>query len=140
MNTVIYKSLPQDGKKIREEVFISEQGFKNEYDEIDNFSTHYVLYDGKNPVAVCRSFYDETIDSFVIGRLAVKKAYRGKGLGSKILADAEKELIKQGAKSVSLHSQVAASKFYESCGYTQFGKIDFDEDCPHIWMKKVLCK
>ena len=139
MNTVIFKSLPHDGKLIRNEVFIEEQGFQNEYDEADTFSVHYVLYDGNSPLAVCRSFFDKDKNSFVIGRIAVRKAYRGKGLGSRILTDAENELIRLGAKSVILHAQVSAVKFYNSCGYTEFGEIDFDEDCPHIWMKKALC-
>lgn len=35
MNTKIFTSLPQDAKDIRIEVFMNEQGFENEFDEID---------------------------------------------------------------------------------------------------------
>lgn len=28
--------------------------------------------------------------------------------------------------------------FYETIGYTQYGEIEDDQGCPHIWMKKEL--
>ena len=38
------QSLTGDEIKIRTEVFMHEQGFKNEYDEIDKIAYHTVLY------------------------------------------------------------------------------------------------
>ena len=38
MNTKIFTSLPQDAKDIHIEVFMNEQGFENEFDEIDTIS------------------------------------------------------------------------------------------------------
>ncbi len=135
----IYSELTKDAVFLREEVFVNEQGFKSEFDEIDAVASHYVLYDEQNyPIAVCRSFLDNNSDNFTIGRLAVIKKYRGLGLGKKILTAAEDEIKKHGGKFSQLHAQVTAKKFYEACGYTSFGEIDFDEDCPHIWMKKEL--
>ena len=49
MNTKIFTSLPQDAKDIRIEVFINEQGFENEFDEIDTISHHIVAFDEENP-------------------------------------------------------------------------------------------
>lgn len=42
MNTKIFTTLPQDAKDIRIEVFMNEQGFENEFDEIDTISHHIV--------------------------------------------------------------------------------------------------
>lgn len=49
MNTKIFTSLPQDAKDIRIEVFMNEQGFENEFDEIDTISHHIVAFDEENP-------------------------------------------------------------------------------------------
>lgn len=50
MNTKIFTSLPQDAKDIRIEVFMNEQGFENEFDEIDTISHHIVAFDGSSTV------------------------------------------------------------------------------------------
>lgn len=42
-----YEHLPIEAQKIREIVFMEEQGFHNEFDEIDSYATHLVLYNEK---------------------------------------------------------------------------------------------
>ena len=37
---------------------------------------------------------------------------------------------------ISLHAQLQAKPFYEKLGFVAYGEIDYDEDCPHTWMKK----
>lgn len=41
---------------IRIKVFMEEQGFKNEFDDIDNRAIHIVLYKEGKPVGTCRVF------------------------------------------------------------------------------------
>ena len=38
--------------------------------------------------------------------------------------------------NVCLHAQLQAKPFYEKLGFKAYGEIDYDEDCPHTWMKK----
>ena len=63
MNTKIFTTLPQDAKDIRIEVFMKEQGFENEFDEIDNLCHHIVAFDEGKPIGTCRvrvsSFYEK---------------------------------------------------------------------------------
>ena len=28
--------------------------------------------------------------------------------------------------------------FYEKQGYLPYGEIELEEDCPHIWMRKII--
>ena len=42
----LYTELPKESYEIRKKVFVEEQGFKNEFDDIDKSSTHLVLYPG----------------------------------------------------------------------------------------------
>ena len=73
-----------------------------------------------------------------IGRMAVRKLYRGQHLGTKIMMAAENGIRRDGFKTCSLSAQVQAKPFYESLGYKAEGEEYLDEGCPHILMRKVL--
>lgn len=130
--------LSLDAKKIREEVFVSEQGFQNEFDEIDNYAIHIVFYEKDMPVAVCRYYKDKEKNTYIIGRIAVLKAHRGKQLGQFILEVLEKNILSEGGNKISLSAQVQAQSFYSKYGYVAKGEVYMDENCPHICMEKIL--
>ena len=138
MTFKVYHGLPQDAAEIRRAVFMNEQGFKDEFDETDKFAAHIVLYDGDIPAATCRVFYDDKLCSYVLGRLAVTKEYRGRSLGSRVVCEAEKFVSSEGGKSIVLHAQCRVWEFYSKLGYREYGEQDDDEGCAHIWMKKEL--
>lgn len=131
-----YIGLNQDIIRIRTCVFIDEQGFKNEFDEIDNTCNHIVLYDNNKPVAVCRYFKEENI--YHIGRVAIIKKYRGRHLGNEILQIAENEIKKEGGKVLKISAQVRVKNFYAKNGFTEKGKVYLDEFCEHISMEKLI--
>ncbi|MBE5960953.1 MAG: GNAT family N-acetyltransferase [Lachnospiraceae bacterium] len=139
MKIKIYDKLSDSARIIREEVFMKEQGFQNEFDEIDDRAKHIVLYteEGK-PVATCRIFKGEYSGDYILGRLAVRKEYRGKNIGATIVEEAERCVKELGGNTLSLHAQCRVSKFYQNLGFSEYGEADEDEGCPHIWMKKVL--
>ncbi len=56
METEIYHTLPAEAVKIRETVFVKEQGFRNEFGEIDRYAQHMIVFDQENAIAVCRFF------------------------------------------------------------------------------------
>jgi predicted GNAT family N-acyltransferase len=56
-----------------------------------------------------------------------------------MLIESAKECAKQkGGKFLILHSQVQAKEFYLKTGFVVFSGIDYEEDCPHIWMGMEL--
>lgn len=135
----VYHTLPKEAAELREAVFIREQGFSNEFDEIDRRAVHIVLFDESGlAIAVCRYFWSEEKGCYVLGRLAVAKPWRAKHLGSAVLAEAERQLRAKGETSLMLAAQLNAKPFYEKQGYRPVGDIFFDEYCPHIWMRKQL--
>lgn len=136
MNISIYETLTDDAWKIRKKVFMDEQGFHDEHDEIDNIATHFVLYDDKLPVATCRIFYDKAMDSYILGRLAVIPEYRRKNIGSIMVKETENYVKAKGNTAIVLHAQCRACGFYKKLGFTEFGNVENDEGCPHIWMRK----
>jgi len=139
MKVKVFLSLPECAKKIRKEVFIKEQGFTTEFDDIDKNAVHLVLFEENDkPVATCRIFKDCEQDVYVLGRLAVIKEYRGKKLGSSLINEAERYVKEKGGKCIILHAQKRASDFYKKAGFNEFGNVEYDEGCPHIRMRKYI--
>ena len=80
-----------DARAIRQSVFVEEQGFEYEFDDIDETALHLVLYDeNDNPCATGRLFFDGCMK---IGRIAVMKEYRGQSLGSEVIAILEEKAL-----------------------------------------------
>lgn len=139
MKVVVFDYLSDDAKMIRKKVFMDEQGFENEFDDIDKVASHIVMYNEKEePVATCRLFESSEKNKYIFGRLAVIVSYRGMNIGTKMIKEAEKLVLKKGGISMSLHAQCRVKSFYEKSGYTESGEIDDDEGCPHIWMSKQI--
>lgn len=138
MDVVITDYLTDDARKIREEVFIKEQKFKNEFGDIDANAKHMVVYDEGEPIACCRFFKGESDGEYIIGRLAVLLEYRGMHSGSFMLDKAEEHIKKLGARKLSLSAQLRVEEFYKKHGYHRLGEIYFDEYCEHIHMEKDL--
>ena len=111
MQLEAYDFLPEDAKRIREAVFMKEQGFKNEFDDIDLLALHLILYDGSQPAATCRLFPAAEQGVYLLGRLAVVKTYRGQKLGQRMLREAEAIAARKGAAELRLHAQCRASRF-----------------------------
>ena len=134
-----YERINKAFKDIREEVFIKEQGFEYEFDDIDYEATHFLLYVNNKPVGTCRLFFDKELNAYHLGRVAVKKEYRHLGIGSMLLLEVEKYLCQIEVNSVILGSQLTATIFYKKNGYLEYGDIYLDEGVEHIHMKKEIC-
>lgn len=138
MEIKIYNSLPDDALKLRITVFVDEQGFVDEVDEFDEIAIHLVMYDGEKAVATCRFYLKEDKETYMFGRLCILKKYRGKSLGREMLEKVEEIVKEKGGKAIILHAQYHAKPFYERCGFTQQGEIDYEQNKPHAWMRKGL--
>lgn len=127
----------RDAAALRKQVFMEEQGFEHEFDGIDEKAIHAVLYLDGEPVATGRAYVNEQRD-YTIGRVAVKKQYRGRGMGEQIMRALEEEIKNRGGKLVQLSAQLRAKGFYEKQGYQALGEEYLDEFCPHVKMVKQL--
>ena len=82
-------------------------------------------------------------DSARLYSLAIAKAARGQGLGSRLIRELEKRSRKAGFKRIHLevaHDNTAARSLYEKLGYRQVRSIPaFYEDGKDAWrMEKAL--
>ena len=118
---------------VRRTVFIQEQGIPEalEWDEDDAIATHILALDiDGNAVGTARLLADG-----YIGRVAVLKNWRGKGVGSGLL----KYLIilnkNKGGRAAQLSAQVRAMPFYARHGFVAEGATYLDADIPHRMMR-----
>jgi predicted GNAT family N-acyltransferase len=138
MDIRTYHTLPPEAQRIRTVVFVEEQGFQEEFDTVDCFATHLVLFEDGEAAGVCRVFWDEDTKRYLVGRVAVRREFRGRGLGAALMEGAENQVRAIGGHALHLHAQCRITPFYEAVGYTPYGPIEDDQGCPHIWMKKEL--
>ena len=134
----IYDHLTEEATDVRREVFINEQGFPYDYDENDEVSSHFVMFEDGKAVAACRVFESENNGEYILGRLAVLKNYRGQGKGGQMVRYALERIAALEGKSLVLHSQIHSVGFYEKLGFETYGEIEDDAGAPHIWMRKNL--
>ncbi len=137
MEIRVFEQLPNEAVEIRNEVFVNEQGFQEEFDELDKTATHLVgFYDNKS-VATCR-IIRKSESAYLIGRIAVRKSLRGGGLGSEIIRSAENIIKTGGGKTIYIHAQTRAIVFYKKLGYFPIGDPDEEEGCPHQMLFKKI--
>lgn len=130
----------QDSIDIRIKVFVEEQGYKNEIDEIDEYCDYITVKSDGRCIATGRLFRDENCRStFIFGRIAVLKEYRGMGFGKIVLEELEKLAKKKGAEAAVLHAQEYAVPFYSKYGFELTeDPVEYDEGQPHRKMYKKL--
>ena len=135
----ISKTLPSEAKYIRQKVFVDEQGFVEEFDEDDNKAIHVVMYIDGLAIGTTRIIFSDLHNMFVIGRVAILKEYRKKGLGRLLMGKTEEVLINEyGHNLIGVSSQERVSGFYHSLGYEYTSEKYLDQDCPHVFMNKQL--
>ena len=128
-----------DAVKIRHKVFVQEQQvpLSREIDKDEAYAIHFVLYDQGEPLATARLLpIDE--NQVKLQRMAVLKQARGRGLGEKVLEEAERFAKEQGFKEITLGAQLTARLFYENSGFTAYGPVFQDAGIDHIAMTKDL--
>lgn len=90
---------------------------REEFDEHDGDSSRYIiLLDDTYPVATCR-FYEINTTDVLLGRVVVLPDYRGKGLGSMVIKEAQRWISELSYQRILIESRIEAVGFYEKLGY-----------------------
>ena len=120
---------------IRFTVFVEEQGvpLAIELDEMDDKSLHAVAYFGGDPIATGRLLPDGHI-----GRMAVLKAWRGRGIGGRVLGKLMEAARARGDREIVLSAQIQATAFYRAHGFVEEGGEYMDAGIPHVDMRRRL--
>ncbi len=134
MEFVVSDVLSADARAIREEVFMREQGYVDEFDAIDARAFHLVLYVDGAAAGCGRFFAGDAPGEWILGRVAVRAPLRRRGLAGRIVREAVARMKELGAASVRLGAQQYATGLYEKCGFVPCGPVYLDEGNPHVPM------
>lgn len=135
----LWSELKLDAEKIRRQVFIQEQSIleQDEWDALDAVSLHFVVYDRhlENDLKINQAIATaRLLENNSIGRVAVLKSYRSKGVGRLIMQQIIEHARTEKRQFLKLSSQLHAIAFYESFGFQVKGGEYLDCGIPHIDM------
>jgi predicted GNAT family N-acyltransferase len=123
---------------IRVRVFVKEQGVPEqiELDRDDRRAIHFLALTPAGAAAGTARLVRRG-RSIKIGRMAVLKTQRRKGVGKKLLMRAIATAKKLGAEKIYLHAQVPVIGFYEKLGFRAVGPVFEEAAIPH---RKMIYK
>lgn len=123
-------------RMIREAVFIVEQGVPQEleWDGLDPSCAHALAWTEQGEAVGTARMQPEG----KIGRMAVLKNWRGRGVGGALLRALLDLALQQGLSRVTLAAQMHALRFYERAGFQAIGGEFMDAGIPHRLMMKEL--
>jgi len=124
---------------LREEVFVREQGVprSEELDGHDDEALHLLAYDSSGAVVgTLRLLIAE--DCCKVGRVAVARSSRGRGIASSMLALALAQARSRGAVRARLAAQLGALGVYERAGFAVESEPFIEAGIEHVWMGREL--
>ncbi|SNS78392.1 Predicted N-acyltransferase, GNAT family [Noviherbaspirillum humi] len=128
-----WEAMKERARPIRHDVFVREQQVpvELEWDEMDAPSLHALALDAEGKaIGTARLLPDGHI-----GRMAVLKEARGRGVGSALLAALMQAARQQGVNEVVLSAQRHAESFYRRHGFEPYGAEYAEAGIPHIEMR-----
>lgn len=120
-------------RAIRSDVFIIEQQLPedDEFDRHDRKARHFLARDNETrAIGTIRLVRDGCI-----GRLAVHKSWRGRGVGRALLRSAIEDARSRNLPKIRLAAQTRAIGFYRKFGFKAYGKPFNQAQIAHQWMK-----
>jgi predicted GNAT family N-acyltransferase len=121
---------------IRRAVFIDEQGVPEdlEWDAADAAAAHFLAVDDMGQAIGCARLLPDGS----IGRMAVLRGWRRRGVGRAMLEAALCAARAHGHAHVGLSAQTHASAFYARAGFVTVGEEYQEAGIPHVAMQKDL--
>jgi predicted GNAT family N-acyltransferase len=120
---------------IRHEVFVDEQAvpIELELDEHDPYCHHWLALLNDEAVGTVRM-----LNNGSIGRMAVRKDFRKRGIGKALLQAAMEYGKNQDWRELTLGAQDHAIGFYAAAGFMPYGDMFMDAGIPHQSMRLLL--
>jgi predicted GNAT family N-acyltransferase len=125
---------------VRERVFCLEQGVpqEEELDELDDQALHLVALEHEDGgVIATLRLLCETEDA-KIGRVAVDRAWRRRGIAARMLGLALARARELGCRRARLAAQLEAVALYEAAGFAVQSEVFQEAGIEHVWMGREL--
>ena len=120
--------------KIRNEIFVREQGLfdKSDSDENDLNAIHLVARQKGKIIGTVRVYRESSqTDRWIGGRLAVIKKFRSTAAGTALVKEAMKRVKKKGCRIFTAHIQIKNVPFFLELGWKSIGPVKSHFGHPH---------
>ncbi|REL33251.1 GNAT family N-acetyltransferase [Rhodohalobacter sp. SW132] len=143
MKWILYNSLEEctiphlyEILKLREEVFIIEQDcIYDDIDGIDYVSSHLLMLDDAILAGYLRMVpAGEKFNEISLGRIVIRKKYRGKRLGKELIQKGLEESAKKGSEMIRIEAQAHLEDYYSEFGFKTDSEIYDVDGIPHLQM------
>ena len=115
--------------RIRDDVFVAEQEITvPELDDQDLSAYHVFLLNEDQSNALAAAFFSE--GRFYIGRVAVQRTARHRGIASQLLGAIENYVLANKQQELYLYAQASARDFYLANGYHDVGPSSWKPASP----------
>ena len=143
VRTGSWQTLAADARAIRDEVFVQEQGIAAELDvdaadATDASCLHAVAYNRIGMALATGRLQPAGSGAVKLGRMAVRQALRGAGLGSAVLDALLAAARERGDAEAMLHAPRSAAGFFSRRGFAQHGPAFDAAGTPHVAMRRSL--
>jgi len=125
---------------LRERVFCIEQGVppEEELDEFDEFALHLVALEREDGPVIATLRLLCAGEEAKIGRVAVERAWRRRGIAARMLGLALARARERGCRRARLAAQLEAVALYEGAGFVVESEIFQEAGITHVWMGREL--
>ncbi|MES2107712.1 MAG: GNAT family N-acetyltransferase [Bacteroidota bacterium] len=123
--------------KLRSAIFVLEQQcLYQDMDDKDKHCHHLMIFEDNQLAAYTRLVPGGiSFSEISIGRVITNPAYRGKGLGRKLMEQSIEACYDLfGKQPIRIGAQLYLEDFYSSLGFIQQGEMYLEDDIPHIEM------
>ena len=143
VRTGSWQTLAADARAIRDEVFVHEQGIAagldvDAADATDASCLHAVAYNRIGMALATGRLQAAVSGAVKLGRMAVRQALRGAGLGSAVLESLLAAARERGDAEAMLNAPRSATGFFSRRGFTQQGPAFDVAGTPHVAMRRSL--
>jgi predicted GNAT family N-acyltransferase len=125
-------------RHIRETVFMLEQQVPAalEWDGADEGAHHLLALVAGEPVGCARLLAEDS--ALHVGRVAVLKPWRGRGIGNRLMGASLEFARTHGYREAVLDAQESALPFYRKLGFHAEGASFLDAGIPHRHMRRKV--
>ncbi len=131
---------------IRIGVFVEEQAVprEEELDAYDRIALHFLVRnlmlssDDRRGIVATARLVDKGNGVGKVGRVAVLRDHRGRGVGALLMRFVEETARCRGFTRLDLDAQCSAIPFYEKLGYKAHGDLFLDANIEHRQMHKAI--
>jgi predicted GNAT family N-acyltransferase len=131
-----WQDAAEDLRAVRREVFVVEQGVPEalEWDDADPVALHALATDASGHAIGCARLLPDGH----IGRVAVRRPWRGRGVGTALLLRLVTAGQARGDRRAIVNAQVTAMPFYARHGFVATGEVFEEAGIPHRVMTRDL--